>query len=278
MKNPLRKLADAWRQWRLHRTLPLRLEFVVTDYCNLNCRGCTHYSPLAPKEFEPLERLAMSARHLGDVCGTAVDAVYLIGGETLLYPQLVPAMGILREAFPSSKINIFTNGIALPKMSDDFWDMVLKADVTISITRYPIRFDYDAVEELCRRHGVKYEVFADRDNPGTFFRFALDPEGRNNARLSHFKCFNFGCVSIVGNRLYPCSISACVEHLNKACGTTFEHQDGDYLEVDKIESAGQILELRNKPVPFCRYCPDRPEIVKYGTSKRALSEWVNDNV
>lgn len=110
---------------------------------------------------------------------------------------------------------------------------------------------------------------------GLFFRFSLDPQKRQNGRLSHFKCFNRGCISVVGDKVYPCSISACVGHLNGACGTKFEHRPGDWLDVADISDIRQIKQLRDKPVPFCGYCRPNPTVTDYGPSRRHKSEWVD---
>lgn len=269
------KLFTAVRRWHELRTMPLRLEFVLTDYCNLNCKGCTHYSPLAEKEFAALETVEASMRKLAEVCGDKAEKLYLIGGETLLYPRLVEAMQALRRNFPKQTLYIFTNGIALPKMDGIFWQTASQLGFVIAITRYPIRFDYDAAIALCHDKGVKTEIFGDRSMADSFFRFALDPAKKQNAAIAHFKCYNRGCLSIIGNRLYPCSISACVSHLNKACGTKFGHLDGDWLDIDGISDISQIRRLRDRPVPFCGYCINPPATVKYGPSRRLASEWVD---
>lgn len=270
----IHKLVHAARTWLQHKREPLRLEFVLTDHCNLNCKGCTHYSPLAPKEFADFDELCRSMQHLGRVADGRIGRAYLIGGEPLLYPRINEAMQALREAFPKAALYIFTNGIALPRMPREFWAECRRRRFIIAITRYPIKFDYDATIELCRREDVPCEVFGDRSMADSFFRFALDPEGRQNARKSHFKCYNFGCLSVVGNRLFPCSISACVGHLNKACDTNFKHTAADWLQVDRINSVGQIKALRDSPVPFCRYCILPPATVKYGPSRREACEWM----
>ena len=74
MINPLAKILKGIRHYLRLKRMPMRLEFVVTDYCNLNCRGCTHYSPLAPREFEQLERLSLSMKQLAGICGSKVKA------------------------------------------------------------------------------------------------------------------------------------------------------------------------------------------------------------
>jgi len=266
-------IVNVWRRWRQVRNMPLRLEFILSDYCNLNCRGCTHYSPLARKEFISLEKVSQVMEHLGQVCGGGVESAYLMGGETLLYPDLTGAMEALRRSFPTQKLYIFTNGLLLPKMDDDFWRACRRYGFILAITRYPIKFDYDSVIALCASKGVETVIFGDRTKAGSFFRFSLDPAGRQNARIAHFKCYNRGCVSVLGDYVYPCSISACVGHLNDATGTSFEHLTGDSLYYRNVGSAADIRRLRDRPVPFCRYCR-QPQVVPYGPSRREPDEWI----
>lgn len=269
------KITSAVGQWRRLKKMPLHLEFIVTDYCNLNCRGCTHYSPLARKEFAAPDDLKRDIAHLGRVCGEDVREVYLIGGETLLYPDLVDAMDALRAAFPTQGLCIFTNGLILGRMDDEFWSSARRNGAIIAITRYPVKFDYDEVEALCVSKGVEVQVFGDRTRTDSFFRFALDPSGSQNRYLSHFKCYNRGCVSVVDGYVYPCSISACVKHLNRGAGTSFEHREGDRIAVGEIKNAAQIRRLRDHAVPFCSYCKNPPSTVAYALSKRQASEWVD---
>lgn len=267
-------ITQAARRWRELRRMPLRLEFVVTDHCNLNCRGCTHYSPLADEEFVDSELLERSIRHLGHTCGMQTDSVYIIGGEPLLYPGLRNAMRAMAEAFPTSRKYIFTNGLAVRAMSDDFYREMVASDFTMAMTRYPVSYDYDAAIAWCRSKGANVEVFADRSAPNTFFRFPLDPNKRQNGHISHFKCYNIGCTSVIGDKIYPCSISGCVAHLNKAFGTRFEHTEGDWLNVFDVRSATEIKHLISRPVPFCSYCIQPPIARPHALSERRADEWI----
>lgn len=254
--------------------MPLHVEFILTDFCNLNCRGCTHYSPLAPKEFAPLADLETAMAHLGRTCGSQIKSAYLIGGETLLYPHLPQAMHALRKAFPSRDLYIFTNGLLLPKMSDEFWNAAKEFGFILAVTRYPINFNYDAVLELCRAKDVNAEIFGDRAKSDSFYRFPLDPQGRANPVLAHFRCLNRGCLSVLGQNIYPCSISACIGHLNRAANTDFRHRSGDFLTVGSIRSAADLLRFRNHAVPFCRHClkaQPRP----FALSSRNPNEWIS---
>lgn len=274
----LKRIANIWRRLRDLRRLPFRIEFVLTDYCNLNCKGCTHFSPLAPKEFTRFDTLLDSMKHIADICGNKLEKVDLLGGEPLIYPEITAAMKAMRNIFPSQKLYIFTNGIALYKMDNDFWETCISNRIVLAITKYPINFDYNALIDFCHSKGdVELEIFADRAEPGSFFRFALDPQKKQNGALSYFKCYNRNCLSVINDLLFPCSISACVQHLNRALGTEFKHSDGDFLHIPSIKSIKQIQRLRKHRVPFCSYCIAPPQTVKYEASTRDISEWVELN-
>lgn len=270
----LAMIRRAWQTVRAKKRQPLHIEFNLTDYCNLNCKGCTHYSPIAPAEFQKLESLEREMRHLAGIKNAdIIKEVYLIGGETLLYPHLNKAIEYASKYFPDKKISIFTNGLLLPKMDEEFWTLCRRGNCTIALTRYPIKFDYDKMENLCREKGVNVEVFGDRGEDNSFFRLPLDPGKRQRGRLRHFQCMSFGCLTIDGGKIFPCSQAACVGHLNRRFGSNFRWEEGDYLEVEKIKDAREILKLRNRPVPFCRYCR-KHEVVSYGPSTRSSSEWI----
>lgn len=254
---------------------PIRLEFILTDYCNLNCKGCTHYSPVAPKEFTTIQSLKNNMSHISSFIKKGIKDIYLIGGETLLYPDIIESMIIARKYFPESNIFIFTNGILLPKMTDEFWVHCKKLKIQIAITRYPINFDYDILMDLCNQKGITASVFGDREQKNSFFKFSLDITKSQNKYISHLKCYNRGCITVVDDKIYPCSISACVKHLNNAFGMRFEHLDSDYIYVKDLKSISQLKKLRNKPVPFCSYCINPPVTTNYGRSKRIKEEWMN---
>lgn len=271
----LERIKRAIKTVKVKRGAPLHIEFNLTDFCNLNCVSCSHYSPLAEEKYEGLDVLERDMAHLSGLKNARlIEGVYLIGGETLLYPRLTEAMRMARKYFGWAKISIFTNGLLIPKMSEEFWDTCRETDCVIALTRYPIKYDYDRVEAIVRDKGVALEVFGDRGEDNSFFRFPLDPAKKQRGLISHFKCFSFGCITIEYGKIFPCPQSACVGHLNRKFGTEFKWEKGDYLEVSSLTDARQLLKFRNRPVPFCGYCKHH-EVITHRPSRRAASEWIS---
>lgn len=142
-----------YRLWRTYSLLckPILIDIQLADHCNLNCKGCNHYAPIADPKFcdtdKVIENLS-KLRQKGIL--RFVDIINLLGGEPLLNPDInniiEKAGKILKNG--KTRLRIMTNGVLLPKMSESFWNMVLKYNVLISVTKYPINFNYEEVEKL----------------------------------------------------------------------------------------------------------------------------------
>ncbi len=79
MSDIFSKIAKGVRLYNQRRTTPLRLELNLTQACNLNCQGCTHYSPLAPADdAESLGTIERNLSHLSTVKG--IDRVKSLWG------------------------------------------------------------------------------------------------------------------------------------------------------------------------------------------------------
>lgn len=109
------------RSLSLLRTELPYLEFHLTDHCNLNCKGCAHYSPMASDHYADLYQLEKDLQRLAQLFRN-IRLIRLMGGEPLLHPDVDRFIRTTRSAFPKSRIGIVTNGILLPQASQAFWD------------------------------------------------------------------------------------------------------------------------------------------------------------
>ena len=133
-------------------------EVPVAHHCHLTCRGCSHLSPRSKRLFvspEVLERdLTLLARSY------QAAQIRVLGGEPLMHPQLVDVLEVVRRSGVARSVKVTTNGVLLPRMTDDFW----RAVDEVWISRYPgFELSRDDIEMLARRahtHGVKLGMHA----------------------------------------------------------------------------------------------------------------------
>ena len=97
------------------------MEFHLAENCNLNCKGCAHFSQLAAKELADPAVLERDFARLSEISEGLVGKIHLMGGEPLLHPELPSIMTSARKHFPNTLIKFVTNGVLLPKMDDEFF-------------------------------------------------------------------------------------------------------------------------------------------------------------
>lgn len=254
----------------------LQFEVHLADHCNLNCQMCDHFSPLAEKAFLSPASYEQDIRRLGDLFHHQAAYIRLLGGEPLLHPQVTRFFSMTREQFPHSSLELYTNGLLLLVQSTDFWEACQAFSVTVTVTKYPVAFDYGAAEEIAQRHHVKLVYTSEHGEPiKTSWRLPLDVTGGQDPSICFEKC-DMGnvCVFLKEGRLYPCTVAPNVLHFNR-----YFHQDLSLSDKDSINiytaEAEDILRFLALPIPFCRYCDidNRQENIPWKVSEKSISEW-----
>lgn len=268
-----------FRAWWIFRMLfrPCNLEIHLADHCNLNCAGCSHYSPLAEPTFCDVAELKESLSKLS-AYAKAFRTIRLLGGEPLLNPKVSEIVGMIREYFPHNEIELVTNGLLLMRSHSDnideaFWECCRTNNIVIGATVYPTGCDYDALKRMCKDNGVQFHIYGDRTVQSGFEVYALNPD-RKGCRLNYYRCHEMDFLQLVGGRIYSCPQCAYVGALNKALGYDFKHRKGDYIEVDDIKCRFSLRLFRLRAKPFCKYCVFPRRKVDWRPSKRSASEWV----
>ena len=127
------------------RTLALApaLDVHVADHCNLRCKGCVHFAPLAQKHFLDLGGFEADLRTLSTIPGieSYFRGLYLMGGEPRLHPRIGDVMALTRRLLPRIRIVLATNGILLGRMGDEFWNALVSGGVELHVSPYPINMD-----------------------------------------------------------------------------------------------------------------------------------------
>lgn len=254
----------------------IQFEIQIVEHCNLNCKSCSNFSPLAEPEFVSIEEFTRDMKRMGEIFGHKCEYIYLLGGEPLLHPEIITLMKIARDNFSEGNIYVFTNGILLPRMSDDFWQACHDSNISILISAYPIELDEEKIKAMKQKYGVSVQ-WAWNEGKKERSRFIVRPinlAGTSNIKLNFTICGGANrCITLSKGRLYTCSFAPHVWHFNK-----FFHQNVNITEADSVNiyddiTADEILKRMAEPIPACRYCNLNVKTIEWGISQKNFNEW-----
>jgi MoaA/NifB/PqqE/SkfB family radical SAM enzyme len=255
----------------------LRFDVHLTDHCNLNCKGCEHFSPLSGNKFLDINIYEKDCMQLNKLTGGIIEEIALIGGEPLLHPLIIDFITITRKYFPVGMIFIITNGLLLAQQSDSFWEHCKDNNIAIYISVYPVRINYFLIKEIADRYSVKLVFWGDPINLTKEWRkLKIDIQGRQNPWLSNFLCYaSNGCFQLVNGKIFKCWRMAYIDLFNEVFKKELKISERDYVDIYKTTNVEDILKKLRKAVPFCRYCDmihSRNE--EWQRSKKEINEWI----
>lgn len=267
---------------RLKRRTSMYLETVIVDHCNLKCVGCSSFGCIARESYVSVPVFKKNMERLSELSGRRIEMLSILGGEPLLHPLIVDFMRIARKCFPidvndaPNAINIITNGILLPSMSEEFYRVCGEENISISITKYPISIDMTTIQEKCNAHYVKLGYW-NGDVIKNMWKRPFDLEGKQDADKSFRLCISANrCATFKNGKIFPCPTCAHIEHFNNKFGTALEVTERDYVDVYKAKSIDDVYDFLCHSVPFCRYCKseDMSFGIKWHKTKGEISEWI----
>jgi MoaA/NifB/PqqE/SkfB family radical SAM enzyme len=281
-----RKLQFIWYRFsalkRLRKLNLLQVGVNLTEHCNLNCSYCGAFSPLAKESFYSIEIFKKDCERLSQLTSGRILEFKLAGGEPLLHPGITDFLDIARSNFAEfrgggGRIYIITNGLLLLKQPDSFWQCCNKNSIEISLTRYPIKLDFDKIVDKAKSHGVKLTYMYDTDKlKKNMHHLPLDLNGAQNIKKSFGICFFANdCIVLKDGRLCTCGLPAMIHNFNSYFGKNIQVSENDFIDIYKAKNIDEILDFLCKPIPFCRYC-DWKNIetrLDWRVSKKEISEW-----
>lgn len=276
----IRYLIKVYKKYNFRKNSKVTIEIHAADHCNMRCISCSHYAPIARPKFADLEVLEESLKKLSPYAET-IRKIRVVGGEPLLNKQIYRIFEIAHKYCPDVELEMTTNGILIPKMDRDFFSFVRKYNILINVTQYPVKNGiYKNIEATLSKEQVRYELSTLERTLNKWNKIQLHkcsfPVLKSKIYFLKKSQCNRMCIQLVGDRLFPCNVSAYVYILNDAFGTKFIHRKRDYLEIDKIRSAKDIRKLLYKSHPFCSYHYNRFNHCKWEMSQRKKEEWVLD--
>lgn len=259
----------------------LKFEINITKSCNLNCKSCCHFAPLANKDdFMDIHIFKKDINRMSEIFDGQAKRILLLGGEPLLHQNIIDFMEYTRKAFLSAKIEIVTNGLLVKNMQENFFDACKYYDIKISPTQYPIRLDYHDLGEFVKSYGVEYSLLNEEayssieDREKNFIRYPFDFDKKQDPKNSYIHCSMSDCITLEKGRLYTCSLIPNVYLFNNYFKKNLSVSVNDYVDIYKDIDRYEIMKRLSVPVDFCGYCNTvHAERIAWGISNKDIKEW-----
>lgn len=276
---------DEERNSFLSKQLKSSLDFEVNiaDHCNLNCQSCNHFSPLAKETFLNLDIMKSDLQRIYNLYGKSIGNVMLLGGEPLLHPQINDVLKIARGSLPEVSVALVTNGILLPKMDKEFWNLMRDLQISLNVTVYPIHFNYEKYEAKAQEYGIKNNFdHASLKGRKEVVKTTYVMPIRDSATFSPYQMYakcahaNF-CVALREGRLYNCSFAANVHHYNAYFQKHIPANEDVSIDIynSKRADIDEFLKMPNQMCAHCDICGYKYDI-PWAVSIKEAHEWMGE--
>lgn len=243
----------------------IHVEYHVVDHCNLNCKGCAHFSNISPESFRKVKGFEKDIACLASKVN--LYELVILGGEPLLHPDLASFFSAARKYYSKSKINLCTNGLFLSKMNDEFWASMRENKIGIKLTIYPpMKKDSGDIIRLIHQQRVKIaHVFV-----ANYFNVGRNRNGDSNPVAEHKHCPRRICHHLRDGRLYTCPDACYMDYFNSYFHQEIPKDPG----IDIYTNSGKDLERYVTTYKdMCRYCTSKYRIFQWAQSKNEINEW-----
>ena len=227
----------------------VHIETHICDHCNLNCKACNNFSPFVKKRSPAsLDQWANDIMQLSNIY--RIGRILLLGGEPLIEPELTKEfIRVTRFFSPNSDILLLTNGLLVPNMNSDFWDVLNNNNVTLSISAYPVTMlKMSEVLNTLRVHGVSYVY-----HPALNFSKRLTLSNTHDASFNSLLCGSSGCHYVRNGYIYKCPDASLIKYFDDAVGTNLKSKCGIPID-EALRNPVEVLEKLIEPIDLCRCC------------------------
>lgn len=180
----------------------------IIGACNLRCDFCTTFSHLRT-DFEPVDEILKSFERWKKKLNP--ELFYLSGGEPLLHPRISDIILTALDAWPTTTVELLTNGLLEKNLSDALLNDAGKTErLLVGITVHDRNTDIESIvrfQDRLKKHGIPFRLtdakinwwkFYDIDSRGIPTTKHVDPR----LAWKNCKCTNH---RIQGDRLFACS-------------------------------------------------------------------------
>lgn len=238
------------------KTLPVLsyLEYHVSDYCNLKCKGCGHFSNLViEKKFPDIEEFKNMLKGLEKKFRN-IEVFRLMGGEPLINPEWTEFIYVIKQIFPYTDIRIATNGLLVTEMKSKEINALRECNAIIDISQYPpTRKNIEKILEFVKQNRIKINIASEITKFFKQYNFSK----KSNYEKTYWGCISKKCHFLRNGRIYPCpALKLCFEN-KEFLGIDLEIsliESNSFDIISGKESGWEILEKIENPFEFCKYC------------------------
>jgi hypothetical protein len=199
--------------------------------------------------------------------------IRLMGGEPLLHPELLTFCNFTRNLYPNTNVSIYTNGILLLKMPDEFWKTCSENNILVKITYYPIDLSIAEIKRKAKNNNVRLKIPKQIKH---FFKH-LNIDGDSDPKASFSNCrLMFQTPQLRNGKLFPCFFPAYVHIFSQFFNHSLNASKDDYINIFNDINPEDIIKFLNRPIPKCRWCVTRRSYAKWGMSQQDITEWIGE--
>ena len=227
------------------------LEYHVTGHCNMNFKSCFHFSNLVKKaEFGDLAQYIRDLRRLSELFSN-IKHIHLMGGEPLLNSELPIFITKTKRIFPNTRVHILTNGMLIPKMTQDLIDTILINDVFIRVSIYKPMINIIAdVSNFLMHHNIKHWI----SSPYLHFAKYININGNSNPKKVVTYCPASRCTFLSNGKITRCALPFNIYYFNKHFNQNID-MNKDQIDIyDETIDGFKIKKRLLQPMHACRYC------------------------
>ena len=244
------------------------LEMHLATHCNIRCKGCSQFSPVADMWFADISIHERDMKKLNELFSN-IETIRLVGGEPLLHPEIEAFLVITRKYFKKANICIATNGTLLNSMSNSFWETCRVNHIKINWSMYPPYFNFkNKIVQNVESNGVIISA-----KKVEKFRSILNLRGDSDRE----KAFRF-CRALYfapflrDGKIYLCSRPVSISTFNNKFGTSIPK--GGYFDINEPEISGwDVLLSISKSSEICNYCATTLFEFEWAESSSKSGEW-----
>lgn len=238
----------------------LSMEFHLADHCNLNCKGCAHFSNLVPEPvFADLEQFEKDCRRLSELFSN-IQQFFLLGGEPLLNKNISSFIKVARNSFPYARICIVTNGLLMLSLSRETIEAIHDYNVEVSVSAYNC-LDVDKIKKFANNNKIITDY---RMEKGGFTKY-INLKGDSDAKEMFEHCPRRSCFYLDKGSIAACAMPFVVKYFNQYFNESILENEGIDLYHSNLDG-WEILKRLFSPMDTCKYCgepvPFRWEIAK----------------